>query len=103
MEGAIMRDYTALLEAGNKAQLEKLKKNGFKKGFDTIGITKAFTRLQDEVRELDEELYNTMNQEGCIIKFLKCTSDVKKVRHEAADIANFSHMIILACDKEIEK
>ena len=97
-----MRNYTALLKAGNAAQLEKLEQNGHKEGFDTIGIIKAFDRLQDEVRELDEELYNTLTQEGCVIKFIKGTSDVKKARLEFADIANFAHMGILACDKIIK-
>jgi len=101
-ENRMERDYNALLAAGNKAQLEKLKKYKHKKGFDSIGVLEAFNRLQDEVLELDAELYNIDNKDGCIFKYLKIGIDVKKARHEFADIANFAHMGILACDKELE-
>lgn len=98
-----MRDYTALLEAGNKAQLEKLEQNGHKKGFQDVSISGAFDRLRDESYELEDELFNTMDVKGCSMKFWKQKINIKAVRHEAADIANFAHMIILACDKELEK
>jgi len=85
-----MRDYTALFEAGNKAQLEKLELNGHKEEFDSMNVGYLFSELLDEVDELKEEL------EKPICK-------IKAIRHEAADIANFAHMIILACDKELTK
>lgn len=92
-----MRDYTALLEAGNKAQLEKLEENGHKEGFDDIDISLCEERLKDEVKELDKEIWDEYYEE-----YFE-NMDYKKIRHEAADIANFAHMIILACDKELEK
>ena len=86
------RDYKALLAAGNKAQLEKLTSNGFKKGFNDLqceDLNSLYQNLISEVVELREE-YN-------VAKY-----DFTKIRHEAADIANFAHMIILATDKELE-
>jgi len=83
------RDIDALFKAGNQAQREKLEKNGHKKGFDDIDIWKAFCRLRGEVEELDAEL--------------SANWDCNYIRHEAADIANFAHMIILVCDKELSK
>ena len=87
------RDYDALLKAGNQAQIEKLKKNEHKKGFDNIGFTYGFIRLTEELKELEEELI-------CLKHGL---NNYETLRSEAADIANFAHMIILACDKELDK
>ena len=90
------RNYKELLKAGNKAQLEKLQQNGHKKGFDDIDIDYAYIRLEVEMDELLKELL-----------LFPSSKDRKKVyekiRHEAADIANYAHMIILKCDKEIAK
>lgn len=90
------RDYTALLEAGNAAQIEKLEMNGHKKGFDE-GIYELFTDLMNETYELELELYADYPE-----SFKVESVDYAKARHEAADIANFAHMIILACDKELK-
>jgi phosphoribosyl-ATP pyrophosphohydrolase len=79
-----MRDYRALLEAGNKAQLEKLKENEHKEGWDNINMKYAINRLNEEVDEL-------------IIA--KHRGYVPEIRREAADIANFAHMVVLACDR----
>ena len=84
-----MRDIDALLKAGNLAQREKLEQNGHKQGFDNIDIDDAFECLAGEFAELDVE----MMKDG----------HWKEKRHEAADIANYAHMIILACDRELEK
>ena len=83
------RDYKALLDAGNKAQLEKLEQNGHKKGFDNLKLPYAFKRLVMEIDELTKEYCNVV-------------LDFQAIRHEAADVANFAHMIILATDKELE-
>ncbi len=98
-----MRDYTALLEAGNKAQLEKLRKNGHKKSFDMMDIMELFELLDIERLELDQEIYRMSTYNGNIVKCFRANIDLTKIRHEAADIANFAHMIILACDKELSK
>ncbi len=90
------RDYTALLKAGNAAQIEKLEMNGHKSGFDEINIDYAYSRICQEVKELHNELFES----DLVVNYGEY--DIKKVRHEAADIANFAHMIILACDKEID-
>ena len=82
------RDYKALLHAGNKAQLEKLEQNGHKEGFDSLPLGDLAVLLMGETKELMGAIWS----EG-----------LESVRHEAADVANFAHMIILACDKELSK
>ena len=86
-----MRDYDALLKAGNTAQLEKLKKNGHKCDFADRSIGYLTNRIDDELNELFAEM---------VINPLEGL-DYRAIRHEAADIANFAHMIVLACDKEL--
>ncbi len=78
------RDYDKLLKAGNAAQLEKLKENEHKQGWDDMNIDYAVDRIVEEVEELIRE------------------RDVQCIRREAADIANFCHMIILRCDRIIQ-
>ena len=90
------RNYEELFQAGNKAQLEKLHENEHKDGFDNIDIDYAYIRLEVEMDELLKELL-----------LFPSSKDRKKayekIRHEAADIANYAYMIILKCDKEIAK
>jgi NTP pyrophosphatase (non-canonical NTP hydrolase) len=85
------RNYDELLNSGIKAQKEKLEANSHKRGFDKLSIEYAFGRLQDEFLELFEEMYE------------KKQRNLSNIRKEAADVANFAHMIILACDKGIGK
>ena len=91
------RDYDALFKAGNKAQREKLEQNGHKEGFEDIILEYTYRRIVQEVIELEKAIYQP-DKVVCYGEY-----DLKNVRHEAADIANFAHMIILACDKEINK
>lgn len=85
------RDYDILLSAGNAAQLEKLKKNEHKRGFDNIDLDYAWYRIQEEIEELREEMDAPIWR------------DLKAIMAEAADVANFAHMIILKCDQELNK
>ena len=87
------RDYDGLLKSGNKAQLEKLKENENKCGFDKVDIFYATQRIADEQFELAVEVNNQMKNEK---------ERLKSIRSEAADVANFAHMIIYRCDKELE-
>ena len=82
------RDYAELLGAGNKAQVEKLLENEHKGGFSGQDLIDLFLLLQEETLELTREM---------VLEFY----DPRAIRREAADIANFAHMIILECDKEI--
>ena len=82
-----MRDYKKLLESGNKAQLEKLLLYKEKGEFPT-DLYLLILLLKAEYGELLVELY---------------LKDYKAIRKEFADIANYAHMGILACDKELEK
>ena len=79
------RNYRKLLRAGNRAQLEKLKENSHKDGFDNIDIDYAINRIQTELNEL---------------KYARRFYKNNDVRREAADVANFAHMIILSVDNE---
>lgn len=85
------RDYNKLINSGTTAQIEKLKENEHKKGFDNIDVYYAFKRIIEETEELKNELY-----QFC---FKKKNIDYNKARREAADIANFAHMIIYFCDR----
>lgn len=87
-----MRNYDELLSAGNAAQIEKLRQNEHKKGFDDLEIGYIVKRLYDEFIETFEAFieYST-------------TGDAEKLRHEFADVSNFSDMGILACDRIIKK
>ncbi len=93
------RDYDELLKSGNNAQLEKLKENEHKRGFEDIGLYYAFKRLDEEYEELKCELYDFSS----FGRIHKNTFDFSAIRKEAADIANFAHMIILKCDQELER
>ena len=73
--------------------MEKLLANGYKQGFDNIDFKYAFKRLKEEIKELEEEMI-------CLNQGL---NNYETIRHEAADVANFAHMIIMGCDKEIKK
>jgi len=86
------RDYEALFKAGNTAQLEKLKENEDKPGWDNITFVTTFTGLLEEVKELIAEVKGDISDEG-----------YEKIRREAADVANFAHMIILRCDVILDK
>lgn len=84
------RNYEKLLESGNKAQLEKLLLNEHKKGFEDIDLDYAMNRIYQEIEELHEaHLFND--------------KDFSAIKKEAADIANFAHMIIYKCDQELNK
>ncbi len=78
------KEYKNLIADGNKAQLERLKANSHKKGFDDIEIEYAL----DSIRKKTEELQVA----------LSCYNS-EVMRDKAADIANFAHMVILKCDK----
>ena len=84
-----MRDIDELIKAGVRAQREKLEANNHKKPFTGLSYEFLFNRLVDEVKELREAFEaNDVDEKG-----------YRNIRHEAADVANFAHMIILKCDK----
>lgn len=91
-----MRDYEKLLKAGANAQLEKLKANDHKQGWDDISFEEAFNGLVDEVKELRDAFGDKPTAETY-------KDGIKAIRHEAADIANYAHMIIYRCDLFLEE
>lgn len=97
------RNYDKLLKAGNSAQLEKLKQNEHKAGLENLELKYMYKRLRQETRELWKELYwfPFLRTIGC--RLLSNYLYHKWVRNEAADIANFAHMIIYKCDQELKK
>lgn len=78
------RDYSNLLQSGVSAQLEKLLENDHKEGFDSIPLAHLYQLLCVEVSELWEAMISADNTE---------------IVREAADVANFAHMIILSMKK----
>lgn len=86
-----MRDYKKLLEAGNAAQLEKLKVNSHKQGWDNIPFEDSFNGLVDEVKELREAFENKPTTETY-------RDGLLAIRNKAADVANYAHMIIYRCN-----
>jgi NTP pyrophosphatase (non-canonical NTP hydrolase) len=84
------RNINNLINAGNKAQVEKLIENNHKHGFDHLSIDECIAGLLEEKDEACEE-YN------------KKVIDFKALRRELADVANYAHMGIMACDREILK
>jgi hypothetical protein len=85
-----MRSETGLVSAGVKAQLEKLYEPRNKdKGDFPDNIQLLLVKLHGEYKELKTE-----------IEAMDYTPEsYERIRLEAADVANFAHMIILACDK----
>ncbi len=81
------RNYRKLLRAGRKAQLEKLKQNPHKRGFEEITLEYGYRRLLEEAQELDAELHGSVRLSW------------EDIRNESADIMNFANMIIYKCDK----
>ena len=72
-----------LLEAGNAAQLEKLAQYSEKTGMMNMPAVLAAEKLGIEITELAKAM-----EDG----------DPNKIRLEAADVANYAHMIIRRCD-----
>ena len=81
------RNYCNLLHHGNRAQLEKLTENHHKSGFDDLDIEYLYECLEEEMAELWSVIEDQLLDE---------------TRREAADVANYAHMIILQCDKRLE-
>lgn len=78
--------YDKLLNAGNKAQLERLEekeKQGYT-GWDDISLYYAIDKINSNLSKMRNATH-------------------KETRKAAANIANFAHMIIYQCDSEIRK
>lgn len=90
-----MRDYNELIEHGSKAQIEKiLDPKNVDKGDFSISLEYGLKRALDEWIELKTEIESFS---GSSLEYYN------RIRLEAADLANFAHMIIMHCDNEIEK
>ena len=77
------RDVDALLEAGTRAQREKLEENTDKGSWLNLNTSELFDLLSVEMRELAD----TFGMD-----------DTEAMRREAADVANYAHMIIERCN-----
>lgn len=87
------RKISDLVISATAAMLEKLFENDHKGTFDAMGIDTLFHLMEDEVKELSDEL----------CKMPLDATQLGKIRREAADVANFAAMIIYRCDKLIEE
>lgn len=93
--------YSELFESGNKAQLKQMIKNEHKEGWNDINIKYAYKRIKQKTRILWREIYLKpfiFMVSGMLVRRYK---DHRSIRKEAANIANFTQMIILKCDKEL--
>lgn len=99
-----MRDNATLIKHGNKAQVEKLElpENAIKDDFDKPSIGELHNLLLGEIVELDDEIMEDCHS-SVGIPGIKKNLDYGKIRKEAADVANFAHMIIYKCDQELAK
>lgn len=75
------RNISLLFDHGNTAQREKLERNNHKRPFSEATPEYCIKRIHEELIELEE------------------AETPKEMRSEAADISNFCHMLIYACDK----
>jgi NTP pyrophosphatase (non-canonical NTP hydrolase) len=82
-----LRDHKKLFEAGNAAQLEKILRDSHKGDWQELSI---------------EDLYLNLSQEWVELVEAVTTGGFADIRQEAADIANYAHMIIEACDSVLE-
>ena len=80
-----MRDKQELLSKLNNVMLYKLEKRDYKGCFPTDIMNLLFL-LKEEVIELSMEVMSHPH-------------DCEAIQHEAADIANYAGMIVLACEK----
>lgn len=88
------RDYDELFIRGTNAQREELDNNDHKGEFGEINIRYAYSNIAVNAKTM-----------AALLDLPKsCDRHVYLVnaRAAAADIANFAHMIILKCDKELE-
>lgn len=92
------RNYKELFQAGNKAQLEQMEKHEYKRGWKNFLLHSSFQGIRKSAIHIESALYKSFTHQEIIIE----PTDLKMIRKKAANIANFAHMIILKCDKEIE-
>jgi len=93
-----MSKYDKLIEAGNKAQIEKMEENSRKDEFqdrwDNFPIDISIYHMKRNMKKLIE------------IEFDMKENDAKMwyeiLRMKAANIANYADMIILKCDEMIQ-
>jgi hypothetical protein len=92
----IKRNHLKLIKGGADAQLEKLQENDHKEDYSGMSIVEAFRLKEQEVEELRNEIFDG---NGFVIE----NPDYRKIRHEAADNANYDHIIIMECDRKIKE
>lgn len=91
-----MRDHSKLLTSGISAQLEKLDENKHKEDYSGMSVVEAFRLKMEEVEELRAEIFDNLG-------FVRENPDYAKIRREAADNANYDHIIILECDRKLKE
>lgn len=103
-----MRNVNRLFESGNRAQKEKLEKYKKKRDWCDIPVGLLAVAAKNELLELHEAVQNMINAyaNACItgvkIDHKKEIELINEIRHEAADVANYAHMIIVNSDRKIE-
>lgn len=103
-----MNDYDKMFEAGNKAQLEQMKRFEYEKeGYEEIDLRYGSDKLIEKADQTSKSLTRLLlrlagYKEGKNVTKEEINDFLQIVRKKAAHSANFAHMIILACDKGLE-
>lgn len=85
------RDYHELIDAGNTAQMEKLRAREYKGDYEELEFDELFHLIIDEALELRAEIRRTN-----VPNIMR----LNRIRNEAADVANYAHMVILRAERE---
>ena len=93
--------YDELLKIGNKEQLKQMVKYNHKTGYENIDIKFAYKMIKKNMRALWKEIYLKpflFMISGMLVRNYTWHREIIK---KAADIANYSHMLICKCNKEL--
>ena len=103
-----MNEYDELFEVGNKAQLEQMERFGDEKGgWYDIDLRYGSDNLKEKADEVSISLTRLLlrqagYREGMNVSKKEIIEFLNLVKRKAAHSANFAHMIILECNKEIK-
>lgn len=84
-----MRNYDKLLDAGNNAQLIKLRRDHHKKDWNDMSFDEMNSLIYEEYEELHDELITR-------------TPDYNLIKFECADLMNALNFMVCHCDKILE-
>ena len=85
--------YSDLINAGNSAQIQQMEKyENIKSGYENIDLFLASRKIINKCPALLKISVLDYNE-----------NNLKRMIRECADISNYAHMMILKCNKELER